>query len=200
MMCINRSGRKKAALAYVLTYTVGCVTKHFNNFSILLVGRLFCGVATSLLNSAFESWLVAEHSKVRRRMHLDAGPAMQGRPHSMWQHLSWVSRMQRNYNEDWLGSTFSAAIFVGNGLVAILCGLVAHTLVEALGLGAVAPFDAAHAVLLLGGLVVLATWTENYGDDGREQRSSFWGQIWQAVRAIRKGASLGSVAPVPLCF
>jgi hypothetical protein len=59
-----RSGRKKAALAYVLTYTVGCVTKHFNNFGVLLVGRLFCGVATSLLNSAFESWLVAEHSKV----------------------------------------------------------------------------------------------------------------------------------------
>ena len=58
------SGRKKAALAYVLTYTIGCVTKHFNNFSVLLVGRLFCGVATSLLNSAFESWLVAEHSKV----------------------------------------------------------------------------------------------------------------------------------------
>jgi hypothetical protein len=40
------------------------VTKHFNNFTVLLVGRLFCGVATSLLNSAFESWLVAEHTKV----------------------------------------------------------------------------------------------------------------------------------------
>ena len=58
------SGRKKAALAYVLTYTTGCVTKHFNNFNVLLVGRLFCGVATSLLNSVFESWLVAEHRKV----------------------------------------------------------------------------------------------------------------------------------------
>ena len=33
-------------------------------FIVLLVGRLFCGVATSLLYSAFESWLVAEHFKV----------------------------------------------------------------------------------------------------------------------------------------
>jgi hypothetical protein len=58
------SGRKKAALTYVLTYTLGCFTKHWGVFTVLLVGRLFCGVATSLLYSAFESWLVAEHFKV----------------------------------------------------------------------------------------------------------------------------------------
>ena len=62
--CHLCSGRKKAALAYVLTYTCGCVTKHFNDFNVLLVGRVFSGVATSLLYSAFESWLVAEHKKV----------------------------------------------------------------------------------------------------------------------------------------
>lgn len=46
------------------TYVIGCCTKHFNNFNVLLVGRIFCGVSTSLLFSAFESWLVAEHFKV----------------------------------------------------------------------------------------------------------------------------------------
>ena len=46
------------------TYSFGCFTKHFNNFKALLVGRIFCGVSTSLLFSAFESWLVAEHFKV----------------------------------------------------------------------------------------------------------------------------------------
>lgn len=50
----------------MVMYTSGCVTKHFNDFNVLLAGRLFSGIATSLLNSAFESWLVAEHSKVRR--------------------------------------------------------------------------------------------------------------------------------------
>lgn len=57
-------GRKKAALTYVVTYVIGCATKHWDMFAVLLVGRLFCGVATSLLYSAFESWLVAEHFKV----------------------------------------------------------------------------------------------------------------------------------------
>ena len=63
------SGRKKAALLYVLTYTSGCVTKHFNDFNVLFVGRIFSGVATSLLYSAFESWLVAEHKKVKLPSH-----------------------------------------------------------------------------------------------------------------------------------
>ena len=64
------SGRKKAALLYVLTYTSGCVTKHFNDFNVLFVGRIFSGVATSLLYSAFESWLVAEHKKASLPLHL----------------------------------------------------------------------------------------------------------------------------------
>jgi hypothetical protein len=44
-----------------------------------------------------------------------------------------VCHTQRNYNEDWLGGTFSSAVFVGNGLMAILSGVLAHTLVEGLG-------------------------------------------------------------------
>ena len=50
----------------MVTYCIGCATKHWNDFVVLLVGRLFCGVATSLLYSAFESWLVAEHFQVSR--------------------------------------------------------------------------------------------------------------------------------------
>jgi hypothetical protein len=43
-------------------------------------------------------------------------------------------------------------------------GLVAHTLVETLSWGPVAPFDAAAAVLAVGGAIILTSWTENYGD------------------------------------
>ena len=127
------SGRKKAALTYVLVYSLGCFTKHSSSFSILLGGRLLCGVATSLLYSAFESWLVAEHFK-------------------------------RGYEADLLGGTFARAVLVGNGLVAIVAGLTAQTLVGALKLGPVAPFDAAAAVLAVGGVVIAYTWTENYGE------------------------------------
>ena len=105
--------------------------------------------------------------------------------------------MQRGYDEDWLGGTFSQAVFVGNGLMAILSGFLAHTLVEGLNLGPVAPFDAAHVVLLLGGAVVLATWTENFGDEAREQNSSLASQIGTALQAIRRGELLLLHGPTP---
>ena len=71
--------------------------------------------------------------------------------------------------------------------MAILSGFLAHTLVEGLSLGPVAPFDAAHAVLLLGGVVVLTTWTENFGDETREHNTSLARQITTALQAIRRG-------------
>jgi MFS family permease len=60
----THSGRKKAALLYVVTYIASCITKHSPDYYILMLGRFFGGIATSLLFSAFESWLVAEHFKV----------------------------------------------------------------------------------------------------------------------------------------
>ncbi|GFR46357.1 hypothetical protein Agub_g7865 [Astrephomene gubernaculifera] len=128
----DKHGRKKAALLYVLTYAASCATKHSPQYGILMLGRLLGGVATSLLFSAFESWLVAEHAA-------------------------------RGLEPKWIGSTFSWAVFVGNGLMAILSGLIASFLVDKLGLGPVAPFDAAALVLLVGGAVVARSWPENYG-------------------------------------
>lgn len=129
----DNHGRKKAALTYVGTYAFGCFTKHFNMFWVLFVGRIFCGVATSLLYSAFESWLVAEH-------------------------------FRRKFDSEWLGNTFSQAVFLGNGLMAIVSGLFAQSLVDWFDLGPVAPFDAAATVLTIGGVIIYFTWPENYGD------------------------------------
>lgn len=149
-------GRKKAALLYVVMYSFGCFTKHFNSFRILLLGRIFCGISTSLLYSAFESWLVAEHFK-------------------------------RGFDADWLGSVFSQAVFLGNGLMAILAGLFAQTVVDLFG--PIAPFDAAAVVLLAGGLVIATTWGENYGGaSGGEEKSDghdHMGQLSKAFRLIR---------------
>ena len=158
-------GRKKAALLYVATYSFGCFTKHFNSFRILFLGRIFCGVSTSLLYSAFESWLVAEHFK-------------------------------RGFEADWLGSVFSQAVFLGNGLMAILAGLFAQTVVDLFG--PVAPFDAAAAVLLVGGLVIATTWGENYGGasagevtgDGYDHMGQL-SKAFQLIRADKKIFLLG---------
>lgn len=51
-------GRKKACIAYSVVYSLSCVTKHFANYAILMMGRILGGIATSLLFSAFESWLI----------------------------------------------------------------------------------------------------------------------------------------------
>jgi MFS transporter, MFS domain-containing protein family, molybdate-anion transporter len=40
------------------------MTKHSPQYRVLMIGRVLGGIATSLLFSAFESWLVAEHNKV----------------------------------------------------------------------------------------------------------------------------------------
>ena len=55
-------GRKFACILYGITYTLSCMTKHFPDFTILMVGRLLGGVATSILWSSFESWMVSEHN------------------------------------------------------------------------------------------------------------------------------------------
>ena len=96
--------------------------------------------------------------------------------------------LQRGYNGDWLGGVFSKAVFLGNGLMAILSGLLAHTLVETLNLGPVAPFDAASIVMVLGGAIVLFTWPENYGDSSNKR--SFVEQMGSAAKAIAQGEPL----------
>jgi MFS transporter, MFS domain-containing protein family, molybdate-anion transporter len=91
----DQLGRKKACLLYCLIYICSCMTKHFSHLGILLLGRLFGGIATSLLFSAFESWLIAESVK-------------------------------QGFHGVLLGEIFSQAVFYGNGLTAILSGLLAN--------------------------------------------------------------------------
>ncbi|CAI9299706.1 unnamed protein product [Lactuca saligna] len=57
---------KRALITYCITYILNCITKHSPQYIILMVGRILRGIATSLLFSAFESWLVAEHNKMKR--------------------------------------------------------------------------------------------------------------------------------------
>jgi MFS family permease len=57
----DKYGRRANCLLFVALYSVGCLTKHFNNYWILMFGRLMGGISTSILYSAFETWMVTEH-------------------------------------------------------------------------------------------------------------------------------------------
>ncbi len=92
---------------------------------------------------------------------------------------------QRGFEAQWLSLTFSKAIFLGNGLVAILAGLVANTLVSSFSLGPVAPFDAASCLLAVGMGIIIYTWPENYGDPSESK--TIVAQFQQAASAITSG-------------
>ena len=83
---------------------------------------------------------------------------------SEWSLFFLILICQRGFDQQWLSLTFSKAIFLGNGLVAILSGLFGNVLVDTLALGPVAPFDAASCFLAIGMAIILSSWTENYGD------------------------------------
>lgn len=59
----DKLGRKFNCILYGVLYGVDCLTKHVPSFWILMCGRLAGGMATSILFSAFESWVICEHNK-----------------------------------------------------------------------------------------------------------------------------------------
>ncbi|XP_057453358.1 uncharacterized protein LOC130745215 [Lotus japonicus] len=159
----DKQGRKRAAVTYCITYILSCFTKHSPQYRVLMVGRILGGIATSLLFSAFESWLVAEHFK-------------------------------RGYDAQWLSLTFSKAIFLGNGLVAICAGLFGNLLVDTLSLGPVSPFDAASCFLAIGMAIILFSWSENYGDpsENKDLLTQFRGAA-VVIASDEKIALLGAI-------
>ncbi|CAO2819323.1 unnamed protein product [Amaranthus hypochondriacus] len=159
----DKQGRKRACVTYCLTYILSCITKHSPQYKILMIGRILGGIATSLLFSAFESWLVAEHNK-------------------------------KGFEQQWLSVTFSKAIFLGNGLVAILAGLLGNLLVHTFGFGAVAPFDAASCFLAIGMVIILTSWGENFGDasDNKDLLTQFKTAA-VAIASDEKIALLGAI-------
>ncbi|XP_072958505.1 uncharacterized protein [Typha angustifolia] len=159
----DKQGRKRACITYCICYILSCFTKHSPEYKVLMVGRILGGIATSLLFSAFESWLVAEHNK-------------------------------RGFDAQWLSLTFSKAIFLGNGLVAIISGLFANLLADNLGFGPVAPFDAAACFLAIGMVIIFSSWGENYGDpsDGKSLLAQFKVAA-VAIASDEKIALLGAI-------
>ncbi|RYR48175.1 hypothetical protein Ahy_A07g034171 isoform A [Arachis hypogaea] len=102
--------------------------------------------------------------------------------------------LYRGFDQQWLSLTFSKAIFLGNGLVAIVSGLFGNVLVDTLSLGPVAPFDAASCFLAIGMAIILSTWTENFGDpsENKDLLTQFRGAA-VAIASDEKIALLGAI-------
>ncbi len=59
----DKYGRKKMCILFAVCYILSALTKTIPSFEVLALGRFLSGVATSLLYSAFEAWMVCEHFK-----------------------------------------------------------------------------------------------------------------------------------------
>ncbi|APA08559.1 hypothetical protein SS1G_02268 [Sclerotinia sclerotiorum 1980 UF-70] len=59
----DKYGRKSACLVFCFTYSLSCFSTLFHSAPVLFVGRIFGGLSTSLMFSAFESWMVTEYHK-----------------------------------------------------------------------------------------------------------------------------------------
>ena len=153
----DQYGRKKLCLCYCLCYLFSVLMKHCKNFYMLLLGRVGGGIATSLLFSVFESWLIGAH--------IEKG--LTG------------SNNKGNGNEEgekWLAKSFSFSAY-GSSLVAISSGVLANVVVENSGKmkplsilggsiyvgGYIAAFDACIVPLMLCAALIMFLWDENYG-------------------------------------
>ena len=153
-------GRKRGALLYVVTYVVSCITKHWNSYSILMVGRVLGGISTSLLFSVFDSWVVSEHS----RRGLD--PALLSTLFANVQAGNSIVAILAGVIGEW-STRLIPMRAVDNTPLEKNDG---HLVIG----GFCTPFDLAAVVLVCGGFVIAVSWTENYGsaEDKGSRRSS----------------------------
>lgn len=139
----------------------------FKDFNFLMFGRLLGGVATSLLFSIFEAWLIRAH-------------ADEGVRHYLSKSFSWAA----------YGNSIVAIVA---GLVANKAA--ASNKMETIGNqelvyigGYLNPFDISFAALVLCGLFAGLLWEENFGDStsGHERQSKWYDGLKNAfVTTIR---------------
>jgi len=155
-------GRRKFAGLYCVLYVASCCTKHVNNFSVLMLGRLTGGIATSLLSSVFDSWMVSEHN--RRNFGAE---------------LLGVTFALAN-----TGNSIVAILAGEVGQVAAdATGLTRLSDASDVYYGGFcAPFDLAIALLVVCLAVMFSTWSENFGL--KSSASSLGDTIKVAFRTI----------------
>jgi len=94
------------------------------------------------------------------------------------------------FPSEWIDVTFSKATFY-NSVIAISAGFVANFLSEWLQFGPVAPFLFAVPILMVAGLLIQTTWTENYGKSGKAFKTCMDGL--KAILSDRSVFLIGAV-------
>lgn len=153
----DRIGRKRCCQLYCIFFMASCFTAHFGSYSVLLLGRLLGGVATSLLFSGFEAWLVAEGS-VRKQLSAEA--------------ISHIFAMM------WWGSSVIGILagIAGDALASAVPLTPVTTGASFFIGGYINPFDFAIGVVAIGLTIISLKWNENLVELKENQSSLQEGQ------------------------
>lgn len=108
---------------------------------------------------------------------------------------SWMvcEHNKQGFDGSLIGDTFSYATF-GNGLVAVIAGLVANTAADSYGF--VAPFVVAIAPLTVVAILVSTTFTENYGN----QQSNMLSSLTAGFALVRRDPRIFALGLSQSCF
>jgi predicted MFS family arabinose efflux permease len=156
----DAGGRKKFVILFSLIYASSCLTKHFNQFGILMLGRLLGGVATSLLFSVFEAWLIRAHADANLKHYL-------GKSFSWAAYGNSVIAIVAGLFANKASSTFEMiairedSIFMG---------------------GYLNPFDMALLALIACGVLAASSWEENYGASESSADDPRDGQFYDGLK------------------
>lgn len=108
----------------------------------------------------------------------------------------YVSEHTQSYQfpPEWLEVTFAKATFY-NSVIAVFAGLIANVLSEWLNFGSVAPYLVAIPFLVLAGIFIQLTWSENYGKTGHASKVCF-----ESLRSIVLNRSIFLIGAVQAVF
>lgn len=158
----DRFGRTSLVRTYFVVYVAGCLAIHHKSSWCIILGRVLCGVATSLLFSSFDAWLVSS---------LDDLPSR------------WTADAYR-----YAGIVNGASAIVAGVVAEVLVSNVPGKTAMQLSYGAsLAPFEMAIVVFIVG-LVCTSTWTEPLQktvDDA--QHRTCGSELMSAIRTIYRG-------------
>ncbi|KAI2511378.1 sugar transporter [Fragilaria crotonensis] len=153
-------GRRRFVVIFAITYAASCITKHFKNFHVLMLGRLLGGVATSLLFSVFEAWLIRSHADAKLgRQFLSQSFSAAAYGNSVVAILAGLVA-NKAASSTTMEQVSGDLVYVG---------------------GFLNPFDIALCALVLCGIFCASLWEENYGEEqhanGREEEKRRWPPI-----------------------
>mmetsp|Transcript_8526 Transcript_8526/g.18434 ORF Transcript_8526/g.18434 Transcript_8526/m.18434 type:complete len:506 (-) Transcript_8526:124-1641(-) len=165
----DQGGRKKFVILFSIIYSLSCMTKHFKSFWVLMIGRLLGGIATSLLFSVFEAWLIGAHGSANVMSHLGKSFSSAQYGNSIIAIVAGqIANRAANYAE-FKPTSEGSGFYTG---------------------GYLGPFDVSMVALILVGILASSLWEENYGEksaDDDDHDDSSKDEKTSAVGAL-KGA------------